>query len=96
MSSFGEFDNAATANMTNANFVTVMEAVTQSVFPPDTVRKQKCWMRRNMRKPRDSKIRDHAVHVEELNACSPLFPPCDVGGAAITALPVDELCDDLD
>ncbi len=60
---------------TNENFDSCMQAVTMQVFPEGAYRRQKRYMRRNMRKPRALKIREVANDVAEMSEDFQYFPP---------------------
>lgn len=70
--SFVDGDNL---HETNENFDSCMQAVTMQVFPEGAYRRQKRYMRRNMRKPRALKIREVANDVAEMSEDFQYFPP---------------------
>lgn len=66
-----------------ANTVTwnrTIKAMTAYIFPQKALRTQTRWMRRQMRKPLDMKIRDYVARVQELNSMLKDFPPIREGG----------------
>lgn len=71
------FNKAATkqGTETQAHLVLVLDAVTKHVFPVNSLQKQKRYMRRFMRKPRDMSIKEYNARLEELNTYLSWF--CD-------------------
>ena len=72
-----------------------LDAVTAQVFPPKAAQKQKRWMRRYMRKPRDVTNEEFVARVIEVNELIPEFPP-GANGLAPEKMPDDELLDNLE
>ena len=70
------FDSKATelGNETNANFATCLDAVTSYTFPTKALQYQRRFMRRYLRKPRDTTIRKFNSRLQELNAYLEQFP----------------------
>jgi hypothetical protein len=91
------FDASAITNggETNANFTTTLNALTTHLFPARALQTQKRYMRRYLRKPNDTRAREHVARVVEINALLTEFPDPQVGVAA-TSLPDDELLDLLE
>ena len=71
------FNSAATAtgNETNANLVEVLKLVTTHVFPDRALVKQRLYMNRHMRKPRNTPIRQYVARWREINDYLKSFPP---------------------
>ncbi len=65
--------------------------VTTHIFPPQALVRQKRYLRRSMRKPRDTTTREYVVRIRELNNYLARFPP--FGDANKQKLPDDELID---
>lgn len=88
------FNQAAQAlgNETNEHFGQCVERLTSHVFPNRSLAIQRRYMRRYMRKPKETKIREYLARVVELNSYLPLFP----GGDDNAKLSDDELCDILE
>ena len=63
------------ASETNANFDLCINAVTSYVFPTKALQYQRRFMRRHLRKNRDSTIREFNSRLLELNAYLSEFPP---------------------
>ena len=63
------FDKAATkhGNETTNNLKLCLDEVTKHVFPNCALQKQKRYMRRALRKPRDMSIKEYDARLEELN-----------------------------
>lgn len=76
---------------TTNNFKVCMDAVAQNVFPARAVLAQKRFMRRKLRKPAGTGIRDFVARLVEMNNWLPKFP-----GADIEKLPDDELAELLE
>ena len=91
------FNTAATTagNETQANFDTVLNSVTEHIFPARALRVQKRYMRRFLRKPKDMTTRQWISRVTELNNYLESFPPLRAGTAA-TKLPDDEILEILE
>ena len=85
------FNNAASTESTetNENFQKVLNALTRHIFPRKALVRQKRYMRRQMRKPYNMKIRTYVARVREMNDDFPLYPPFDKDAS----LPDDELAD---
>ena len=77
---------------TNNNFLLVVEALTEHVFPIKALQIQKRYMRRFLRKPRDMKTREYVSRVCEINEMLVHFPGADQE----SKLPQDELLDLLE
>ena len=60
---------------TDANFVAITNSLVEYFFPPNALITQKRYMRRFMRKSRETKIRDFYVRVLEMNNRCDKFPP---------------------
>jgi len=88
------FENAVALHGedTDAHFEAVMRDLVLYVFPRKAFRIQKRYMRRQMRKPREMRIRDFVARVQEINNYLSQFPP--FGAAQI--LPEDEVLDILE
>ena len=88
------FNLRATArgNETNEHYKFVMADLTQHVFPLKALQTQKRYMRRFLRKPKDTKVRDFVSRVSELNQLLIQFPGADEN----SKLPDDELLDLLE
>lgn len=82
-------------NETNDNFSSCLNDLTEHIFPARALQTQKRYMRRYLRKPVDTSIREYTARVVELNAYLPRFPEPRAGVAA-TALEDDELLDVLE
>ena len=85
------FNTAASTegNETNENFQKVLNALTRHIFPRKALVRQKRYMRRQMRKPYNMKIRTYVARVREMNDDFPLYPPFE----ADVKLADDELAD---
>ena len=77
---------------TEEHFQSVMRDLDLHVFPKKALRIQKRHMRRQMRKPRDMRVRDFVARVQEINNHLDQFPPFAVG----QTLPEDEVLDILE
>ena len=91
------FENAALneATETVLSLDAVFKKVTEHVFPPKSLQKQKRFMRRFLRKPQDIKIKNYVERVVELNELLTEFPDPSATLAA-AKLPDDELLDLLE
>lgn len=83
------FDQAATTrgNETIANYRLARQDLITHVFPHRALLMQKRYMRRFLRKPQDTKIREFMARLVEINAYLDEFPPFEVG----QSLPNDEI-----
>ena len=77
---------------TNEHYDAVMRDLVLYIFPRKALRIQKRYMRRQMRKPRDMRVRDFVARVQEINNYLNQFPPF----AAAQTLPEDEILDILE
>ena len=80
------------ASETNENYQETMEHLGSHVFPTKALQKQKRYMRRVLRKPRDLTTRDYVARVCEINNLLASFPGADEN----SKLPEDELLDILE
>ena len=80
------------ATETAPHYNEVMEALTKHVFPNKALQKQKRYMRRVLRKPRELSTRDFVSRVCEINNLLTQFP----GATNESKLPDDELLDLLE
>jgi hypothetical protein len=86
-----EFNTKATASgdETLDNFQEVIKEVTKHVFPRKALVKQKRYLRRHLRKPRDLSIRQYVTTIVDMNEDFILFPD----GVAGSKMPDDEIAD---
>lgn len=82
-------------NETNDSFTACMNELTAHIFPARALQLQKRFMRRYLRKPKDTSIRKHVARAVELNGYLPFFPE-PRAGVAPTKLDDDELLDILE
>ena len=90
------FNNAALlhGSETGATYNATLKNLTVHVFPLKALQKQKRYMRRFMRKPREMKVQEFVCRVGELNEFLLEFPTA-VPGVTPTKLPEDEVMDIL-
>jgi hypothetical protein len=83
------FNRKATelGNATIPNFQLCLRALATHVFPPRALQRQKRYMRRYLRKPKDMTIKQYLARYNELNATLTHFPPF----AENQRLPDDEI-----
>ena len=74
------------------NFQLVLNELSVEVFPPKAMVKQKRWMRRYMRKPFSTDIRNYSGLIAEMNASFRFFP----NASEDDALKEEELVDIID
>lgn len=88
------FENAIALHgeETDDHFVACLNDLVLYIFPRRALRIQKRYMRRQMRKPRDMRVRDFVARVQELNNYLTQFPPF----ATNQSLPEDEILDILE
>lgn len=91
---YSKDDKSDKGTETKENFELVIKKVASAVFPLRAYSLQKQAMRRNMRKPREMKIRDYVDRLLEINGYLKYFPSKDKEPVA-TALPQDEIMDIL-
>ena len=91
------FENAATAvtTETNESFKQVIKSVTEHVFPKSAHQKQKSYMRRFLKKPRDLTVKQFVERVIHINELLERFPDPSSTRTA-TKMPEDEILDLLE
>ena len=91
------FENAATAvaTETNESFKQVIKSVTEHVFPKSAYQKQKSYMRRFLKKPRELSAKQFVERVIHINELLERFPDPSSTRAA-TKMPEDEILDLLE
>ena len=62
---------------TNNHLNLIQEGLLEYFFPINTLSKQKCAMRRGIRKPRRTTLKRFATRLTEMNKFLPLFPGSD-------------------
>jgi len=62
---------------TSSHFTSCINDVAKHVFPEGALKRQKRYMVRYMRKPRDTKVRDMTARVVEMNQDLKFYPPFD-------------------
>jgi len=77
---------------TEENYQAVMRDLMLYIFPKKALRIQKRYMRRQMRKPREMRVRDFVARVQEMNNYLKYFPPFE----DVQILPEDEILDILE
>ena len=77
---------------TNVHYDSVMQNLCKHIFPQRSLRLQKRYMRRYMRKPKEMTTREYIARVNEINGYLALFPPFGLN----QTLPNDELLDLLE
>ena len=73
------------------NYHQAINALTRHVFPRRAYATQKRYMRRFLRKPLGTPMRDFVARLVEINNYLPQFPPQQLGGAAGVVLDDEEL-----
>ena len=91
------FKNAATAvaSETNETFKQVIKTVTKHVFPKSAYQKQKSYMRRFLKKPRDLNTKQFVERVIHINELLKQFPDPSSTRTA-TKIPEGEILDLLE
>lgn len=87
--------SAVDKNETNDTFGECMDALTAHIFPARALQLQKRFMRRYLRKPKETSIREHVARAVEINGYLPFFPQ-PRAGVEPTKLDEDELLDILE
>ena len=72
-----DFNNSASLRTTETreHYLQCINAVTLGVFPQESLKEQKTWMRRFLKKPTDWDIKQYIARVVEINEYLPQFPP---------------------
>ena len=72
-----KFNSAAMVRMTETreHYLQCLQEVTASKFPQDSLKEQKTWMRRFLKKPADWNIKKYVARVVEINEYLVQFPP---------------------
>ena len=60
---------------TEGNFKQIQQALILHFFPPKALQRQKRFLRRSVRKPRDMKVRQFIERIVEINGYLFYFPP---------------------
>ena len=91
------FENAGTAvaSETNETFKQAIKDVTEHVFPKSAYQKQKSYMRRFLKKPRDLSTKQFVERVIHINELLERFPDPSSTRTA-TKMPEDEILDLLE